>query len=118
MLEQALKKLEAGRKGAQGLSWEAQAISGPVADALAGFCRQDEEFAQAVVQGGSFADCMRAVVKNCGSVLSDVEAYRRAVQFYFPGADIRVNMSINLCASVADELQPGGGLLLNLTDFL
>ena len=35
-----------------------------VHDALVEFCRQDGEFAQAVVQGGSFTDCMAAVAKT------------------------------------------------------
>ena len=34
-----------------------------VAEILKDFCGQNEEFAQAVVQGGSFSECMDAVVK-------------------------------------------------------
>lgn len=48
-----------------------------VRDALLEFCRQNEEFAQAVVQGGAFPDCMAAVAKGVGSSISDLEAYRR-----------------------------------------
>ena len=80
-----------------------RAMKQPVHDALAEFCRQDAEFAQAVLQGGSFADCMAAVANGVGQSISDLDAYRRAVQFYFPGADIRFHMSINLCASVEQE---------------
>lgn len=50
-----------------------------VRDALKEFCRQDGEFSQAVVQGGSFSDCMTAVgkkVKNNG--ISDIDAYATA----------------------------------------
>ena len=52
------------------------AMKQAVKKALLDFCRQDDEFAQAVVQGGSFTDCMTAVgkkVKN-GSI-SDLDAY-------------------------------------------
>lgn len=118
MLEQALEKLRAGRGDTGGLERAAQMMAGPVADALEGFCRQNGEFAQAVAQGGGFTDCMRAVAKNCGSALSDIEAYRRAVQFYFPGAEVRVSMAIDLCPGVEEEPRSSGGLLLNLTDFL
>ena len=48
------------------------AMKQAVKKALLDFCRQDDEFAQAVVQGGSFTDCMTAVgkkVKN-GSIRS------------------------------------------------
>lgn len=43
---------------------------------------------------------MKAVAKNCGSSISDLEAFRRAVRFYFPGADVQFHMTVNLCASV------------------
>lgn len=67
----------------------ARRLAEPVAEALKEFCRQEDEFAQAVVQGGPFADCMKAVSKGAGSVLSDWEAYRRAVRFYFPKSGSR-----------------------------
>lgn len=94
----ALKKLEKESKELNSKSGPVQAMKAAVYDALVMFCVQDEEFAQAVVQGGSFADCMAAVAKDVGSAISDLDAYRRAVRFYFPGADIRFQMRINLCA--------------------
>ena len=96
--EQAVRKLDAGMKDVNGQKEEA--MKKPVRDALAEFCRQDAEFAQAVVQGGSFQDCMKAVAKNVGSSISDLEAYVRAVRFYFPGAGVDVKMTINLTADV------------------
>ena len=68
----------------------------PVADALKDFCRQEPEFAQAIVQGGTFEECMKAVAKGVGSSISDLEAYQKAVQFFFPGAKIRMQMTIDL----------------------
>lgn len=41
-----------------------EAMKSAVRSALEEFCRQDDEFAQAVAQGGSFADCMTAVAKK------------------------------------------------------
>lgn len=71
------------------------------------FSQQDAEFAQAVVQGGTFADCMKAVAKGCGGTsLSDEEAIRRSVRFYFPGADVKFHMELNLCASVEVNEEP------------
>lgn len=98
----------------------AQVMKDAVRDALTGFCRQDEEFAQAVAQGGSFEDCMKAVAKSVkGSAISDMEAFGAAVKFYFPGAGIRVTMEIDLLASVRkDEPTPAkDGLLIDLSDF-
>lgn len=101
MKEMAIKKLDEELKGLKGDRY-IKIMQQPVHDALVSFCKQEPEFAQAVVQGGSFPDCMKAVAKNCGSALSDLEAYQKAVQFYFPGADVRFQMSVNLCASVED----------------
>ena len=122
MLQQALEKLK--DKGGIGGQKE-KAMAPAVAEALADFCRQDGEFAQAVVDGGSFAACMKVVAKGVGNSISDLEAYRRAVQFYFPGAEVRFQMRLDLCpgddAQGAPEIappKPSGGMLLDLTDFL
>lgn len=95
------------------------AMKSAVRDALLDFSRQDAEFAQAIVQGGSFDDCMKSVAKGVGSSISDLEAYKKAVAFYFPGAGIRVTMKIDLCDSVKDAPHPDGpGVILDLSDFL
>ena len=102
------------------------AMKKAVRDTLVEFCRQDEEFAQAVVQGGEFAKCMKAVASGVGSSISDLEAYRKAVQFYFPGAEIRMTMEIDLVgAARKDDYQPKHaaagkpeGLVLDFTKFL
>lgn len=89
----------------------------PVREALTSFCKQEREFAQAIIESKqTFKDCMAAVAKNVGSGISDLEAYRRAVQFYFPGAGIKLSMEIDLCSSVKD----GGkdALSVSLTDLL
>ena len=77
-------------------------IKQPVRDALVEFCYQSDEFAQAVCQGGTLNDCLKSILNGCGDAISDLEAYRRAVKFYFDGADIRFQMRIDLCASVKD----------------
>ena len=100
------------------------AMKSAVHQALLDFCRQDNEFAQAVVQGGSFSDCMKAVGKCVmGNSISDIQAYGAAVKFYFPGAGIDVKMTINLCAEVekqeeSPEAGSDKGLILDLSAFL
>ena len=120
----AKKKLETEWKTGQ-YSRYAAAMKDAVLEALDAFCRQDGEFAQAVVQGGTFEDCMKAVARNCGNAISDLEAFRRAVQFYFPGADVQFQMSVNLCASVENEepvpqmpVPKAGRKIISLADFL
>ena len=104
--ELAIQKLEKELRELKTRSFRVDAMKKAVHDALAEFCRQDEEFAQAILQGGSFADCMKAVSAGVGSSISDLDAYRRAVQFYFPGANIRFRMEINLCAGAEDGPEP------------
>lgn len=95
-----------------------------VKKALLDFCRQDDEFAQAVVQGGSFEDCMKAVGKGvAGNGISDLKAYSLAAAFYFPGATIAMQMAINLCGSVEDEsdatpTEKTGAMIIDLSAFL
>ena len=43
------------------------------------------------------------MAKGCGSAISDLEAFRRAVRFFFPGADVKFHMTVNLCADVEAE---------------
>jgi len=117
--EEAEKKLEAGKKAK--LDRYGEAMKKAVGDALLSFARQDEEFAQAIVQGGEFSDCMKAVAKAVkGGSISDIDAYTEAVKFYFPGAGIRWSMTIDLCASVHKGEEPGTAAapkVLSLEDF-
>lgn len=85
------------------------------------FCHQEEEFAQAIVQGGTFEDCMKAVAKNPGNGIADEEAYGRAVQFYFPTAAVHVQVTIDLAPHDKEDEPENSGhraVVLNLADFL
>ena len=110
--EQAKRKLEAERNSGS-YDRYASAMKGAVCEALDGFC-----------QGGTFSECMKAVAKGCGSAISDLEAFRRAVRFYFPGADVKFHMTVNLCADVEAEaaamapVTSTGPKILDLEDFL
>lgn len=118
-LEQARKKL-AEKSGS--FDKYATVMKSRVADKLLEFCEQDEEFAEAVAQGGSFADCMAAVAKKVkgNQGIEDLEAYSAAVAFYFPGAEIRCTMTIDLIGAAGRgvQAQEKGGIVLNLADFL
>lgn len=81
-----------------------QAIASAVAEALTSFCDQEPEFEQAIEQSGkTFQQCLDEVVKDCGSCLSDIEAYRRAVKFYFSTATVRFIMKIDLSGNNGAE---------------
>lgn len=99
-------------------------MKAPVRDALLDFAKQDEEFAEAIIDGGSFKDCMAAVCKGIGQCLSDLEAYSRAAAFYFPGCKVRFAMHIDLIgdAAAAETPTPAAeekqGIVLDLAAFL
>lgn len=136
-LEEAREKL---RKELPAIKGQKEgAIKHAVMDALLNFAEQDGEFAQAIAQGGSFANCMHKVCKGIGTSISDLDAYGRAAAFYFPGCKVRFEMHIDLVGEAgetggsfadaqddmnkaqddrAGEPEKKAGLVLNLADFL
>lgn len=100
-LQAALERLkkEAGTVSGR----KEQAMAGAVRNALEDFCRQEPEFAQAIVQGGSFKDCMCEVAKGVGNSISDSEAFAKAARFYFPGSQVKVIMEIDLVGDAAGD---------------
>lgn len=75
-----------------------KAIAPETAKALISFCGQEKEFEQAIEQSGkTFQECLDTVVKGIGRSISDIDVYRKAVQFYFEGAEVQFIMKINLC---------------------
>lgn len=74
---------------------KAKVMARPTLDALISFCEQSETFAEAVHDcTKTFADCMATVEKDTGNALSDIDAYKKAVKFYMPTANIDVVMTI------------------------
>lgn len=114
--EQAVEKLESEKDTAK-YDRYANIMKNQVCEALKNFCRQDEEFAQAVVQGGTFEECMKQVAKNCGHGISDLEAFCRAARFYFPGSEVRFQMFIDLCGKSREQSSGQRAVVLNLEDF-
>ena len=124
-LTPALEKLdcELGKVSGQ----KEKAMAPVVLAAIKDFCKQDAEFAQAVVQGGTFAECMKRVAVGVGNSISDLEAYSKAVQFYFPGAKVQMALTIDLIGDAAGDpvhtvqpaqvAAPKATMTLNLADF-
>ena len=102
-----------------------QVMKQAVAEALARFCGQSEAFSQKVLKGKSFEECMKAVGKGVGDSISDLEAFRRAVQYYWKGADVRFQMEIVEAAGetggpprASAPTGENGAQIFDLTDFL
>lgn len=115
--EQAIRKLEEELKEFKSTDNKAKAVKSAVADALKSFCEQDDEFAQAVVQNDkSLSDCCNGIMKGVGNCISDLDVYKKAVKFYFSGADIKMTMKIDLIGSAADNKPQGKVIELSFDD--
>jgi len=103
IIKSALDKLEEGAKE-KITDRYGSVIKTYVHSALAGFCKQNESFAQAVINGGTFAECIKYCTEGIGgnTGISDIDIYRRAVQFYFPGA--RVDFKIQIMTDGAETI--------------
>lgn len=110
--DKAIEKTTAERKEVKGQ--RESIMANPVLDMIHEFCIQSEDFARAVAEGGTFAACMTAVAKGVGNSISDIEAYKKAVQFYFPGAEIQVQMRI-ITEQKRENAKP---IMLSLEDLL
>lgn len=97
VIENALKKLDKEAK-AKIEDRYGKVIKTYVHNAISGFCTQNEEFAKAVLEGGEFTECVKHCTQGiqASSGISDIDVYRRAVQFYFPGATVDFQISIVL----------------------
>ena len=114
--EEAREKLET-EAGAAKYDRYASAMAKSVKKALIGFCEQDAHLAERVVHGSSFEECMKAVAAKVGTSISDLEAYRRAVRFYEPDADVAFQMEIiRKDAAFPEKQEPSN--IINLEDFL
>lgn len=114
--EKAKEKIEAGKKEVHG-RYET-AMMREVTDALLVFAEQDDEFARAIVQGGSIADCMKAVAKGVtNQSISDMKAFGLAVDFFFPGAKIDVRMTVRVNGEDPQDVREDTAAIIDLTQF-
>lgn len=128
----AIEKLEKEKAGIDVKNRYKSVLWKPVYETLQSFCRQNEEFARAVEQSDkTLDDCMSALCKGIGSSISDLEVYKRAAQFYFPGCVVEMALTIHMSeyeapgancrtsADAAEEEKPAmQEIKLNLLDLI
>lgn len=90
-------KLQGELAGAKKAGKYAGAVMDSCVKALEVFASQDEEFADAILDG-SLIECGKAIEKGCSGkkVVSDLDVYRMAVQHFFPGADVEFQMVVKV----------------------
>ena len=104
--EEAVKKLTEQDKEAKYDKYGA-IMHSAVLEALCEFCRQNAEFARAICETDKHFDgCLKAVAKGCGNGISDLDAFTRAVDFYFSGATISFKMLIDVGDGVLSDRTP------------
>nr|WP_316624589.1 hypothetical protein [uncultured Ruminococcus sp.] len=82
----------------------AKVMHAEVTSTLCCFCEQNAEFARAICQTDKTLDgCLKAVSKGVHTGISDLEAYTRAVQYYFAGATVSFKMLIDVGDGVLNE---------------
>lgn len=118
----AIEQLQEDHKKAK-YDNKAKIMAKPTLDALINFCKQSEEFAEAVHDSNNtFAECMASVAKGVGNAISDFEAYGKAVKLYMPSAKINVVMEISVndvpATAVNKATTPTKRVSLNLLDLL
>ena len=76
----------------------AAAIGEHIKKALTVFCEQNEEFARAVLDGGSANECIKSVADKIRTrkSVSDFDVYQLAVKYYFPVAVVDFVMKIRM----------------------
>lgn len=122
MKQQAIDRLNKEFRDSKGLSQKGKAVSAAVLTALTNFCEDNGEFAQAVVQSPAdktIKDCIENTVKGAGNSISDIDVYKKAVQYYFPGADIHFEMRIDLGdCGFSNDGKSENSMRLSLDEFL
>ena len=97
IITKAVEKLNFEHKECKGLTQKGNAVKDYVFEALITFCQQNEEFSQAVFnKQESLKECVEQTVKSCGTSISDIDVYKKAVSFYFLGATVHFEMKIDL----------------------
>lgn len=106
--ERAISKIQKELKEFHSKDLKAKAVKDAVADALIDFCKQDDEFAQAIVQSDkTLSDCCEDAMKGVGNSISDIAVFKKAVKFYFSTADIKCKMTIDLCGNIGEAEKTG-----------
>lgn len=120
MREQAIERLEKEFKTAC-KTQKGRIVLPYVYNALKDFCEQNEEFARAVVQNSkTLVECADEITKGIGGYASDIDIYKKAVDFYFPTATIKFTMEIDLGDDGFSNSKPSeeSGLKLSLDSLL
>lgn len=99
----AAEKIAAELKDFSGGQKE-KAISKFAAETLTHFSQESPQFAEVVCKTRrTFSDCCAEVMKGTGDYVSDIDVYRGIVRAYFPNADVKFLMNIEINGAAPSE---------------
>lgn len=99
----AIEKLETEIKEYKGDRY-GDAVKPYVSNTLRKFCEDNKAFAEVFYKTKhTLSDCLKEVMKGCGSAISDIEVYRRVARFYFPNSEVEFIMQISITGEKPDE---------------
>lgn len=79
----AIEKLRGKDQRLGANSKYANAVYEAVKNAMIGFCEQQEELADAVLQNEhTLGMCCEKIMERCGNSISDLEVYARVVEYF------------------------------------
>lgn len=95
-IAEELKTFHGGRKE--------KCVSSHVAAQITHFCEESPEFAEVVYKTKrTLSDCCAEVLKDSREYVSDIDVYRGIVKAYFPNADVRFLMNIEINGAAPSE---------------
>lgn len=95
-IAEELKTFAGGRKE--------KCVSTHVAAQITHFCEESPEFAEVVYKTKrTLSDCCAEVLKDTKDYSSDIDVYRGIVKAYFPNADVRFLMNIEINGAAPSE---------------
>ena len=126
LIESAIKKLSDASQKKGCSDNKASIMYSHIVRALKSFCEQNVEFAEAILQSKkTVGECADAVGRNIkGNSISDIEVYRKAAEFYFPGCVVEFEMKLYMSEYEKEELKVEApkelkkAVTLNLFDLL
>lgn len=99
----AAEKIAAELKDFSGGQKE-KAVSKFAAETVTHFCQESAQFAQVVCKTRrTLSDCCSEVMKGTGNYVSDIDVYRGIVRAYFPNADVKFLMNIEINGAAPSE---------------
>ena len=99
----AAEKITAELKSFTGGNKE-KAVSKFAAETLTHFCEESAQFAEVVYKTKrTLSDCCAEVMKGTGNYVSDIDVYRGIVRAYFPNADVKFLMNIEINGAAPSE---------------